>query len=217
MANENYRIVQYTQANAIIVDQIERINTYAVIPVDNKNCDYLDYLKWKALGNTAPIIPPAPIVPITSPDYQGQIESLTTTVQTGLAGKLDVSSGATAAQMKAGIATNSYASPAVIQKHPAACKAWVSFSANGVVEASYGVTSVVKNSAGLWTISFSTPFSSVSYLPIFTCELTLISLLSFGVKAGTKAVGNIQVTTSTLLGVLTDPAGKLYFAAYGDQ
>ena len=137
-------------------------------------------------SNGSFIVKPPQAVPVDA--YQSQIDALASTVN-ALSAKV---SGKLAA------------------------KAWASFSANGTIEASYNVASIVKNSAGLWTITFTTPFSTTAYVPVVTAELTLASLLSFGVKPGTKLVNSVQVTTSTLLGILADPAGKLYFVAYGD-
>lgn len=187
-----YQIVTCPDTGA----NIQRIEDNAWIPPDSGNGDYRMYLTWVSGGHSPTIVPY--VSPGNAPIYSTAI-------------------AATQAQAEGATATNVFMTPLVTQNHPAVAKVWVSFSSAGAIESSYNIASVVKNSTGLWTISYTVPFSSASYNPIFTAELTIAALLSAGVKAGTKLAGSIQVSSATLLGILADPSGKLYFAAYGDQ
>lgn len=201
---------------------LHRIEDNVLINQTTQNPDYNAYLAWVALGNTAPTVASYPYYqPVYATEYysdandatlQTQVTSVAATVAT-----FSALTAATQAQMEAASSNIVFATPAHLQNHPAVAKAWVSFSSAGAIESSYNIASVVKNSTGLWTISYTVPFSSASYNPIFTAELTIAALLSAGVKAGTKLAGSIQVSSATLLGILADPSGKLYFAAYGDQ
>lgn len=60
--------------------------------------------------------------------------------------------------------------PGVQQFHPSAVKFWVTFPGVGsgqpTIAASYNVTSVVRNSAGNYTVTFTTSFTSASYCTI---------------------------------------------------
>lgn len=50
-----------------------------------------------------------------------------------------------------------------------AAKAWVNFNgADGTIRSSYNVSSVVRNSAGNYTVNFSNPMSDVNYVPMVT-------------------------------------------------
>jgi hypothetical protein len=56
--------------------------------------------------------------------------------------------------------------PAVQQNHPSAAKAWVYFDGKtggvATIKSSYGVSSVVRNSAGNYTVNWSTAFTSAT-------------------------------------------------------
>lgn len=211
MSDNTYSIVQ-SICSGVACNQIIRGAPYGAIPVDANNCDYQSYLTWVSSGNTAQTT--QYVAPVGTPTLTCATQAY---VDSSVANKLDVAGVATVAQMEAAIANNVYVSPLVENRSPSAAKAWASFNANGTINASYNIASIVKNSTGTWTINFIVPFSSAVYMPSFTCDLTLLSLLSFGIKPSTATASSIQVTTSTLLGVLADPAGKLYFVAYGDQ
>lgn len=77
------------------------------------------------------------------------------------------SSGLTAAsqaQMEAATSNAVAVTPGVAQYHPAMPKAWVNFDGtSGSIIVSYNVSGVVRNSAGNYTVSFTTPFSSANY------------------------------------------------------
>ena len=53
--------------------------------------------------------------------------------------------------------------PGVQQFHPSAAKAWARFQGNPVViKSSYNVASINRNSAGIWTVTFTTAFSGAN-------------------------------------------------------
>lgn len=143
---------------------------------------------------------------------QAQVTSLSSQVS----GKL-TATFATAAQQKAGTSTTTVISPEVQVQNKSAAKVWISFSANGTIDSGYGATSVTKLATGNWRITFAAPFANTNYVPLFSTELNVLGLLSSGVKVGTKTTTTIDVSIATLLGILADPTGKLYFVAYGDQ
>ena len=57
MTMNDYVVVQSMQFGSLYT-QLERVEPYAVIPMDQNNCNYMNYLKWVALGYTAAIVEP---------------------------------------------------------------------------------------------------------------------------------------------------------------
>lgn len=97
------------------------------------------------------------------------------------------------------IAANStavYTNPSVQQHHPSAAKFWCNFDGSltgtNPPSAGYNVASVTRNSAGVYTINFNTPFTSSNYCVIASSRTTTVS--------GTdSAIVNIQsLTTSSV-------------------
>ena len=84
----------------------------------------------------------------------------------GGAAKLDV--GATAGTVAAG--DDSRITNAIQPSNPGLCTAWVNFNGVGgaVVRSSHNVSSVTRLSAGRYHISFTTPMSNASYVPMLT-------------------------------------------------
>ena len=59
-----------------------------------------------------------------------------------------------------------FVTPGVQQNHPSASKAWVSFHWNGssvVIDGSYNISSVARQSKGVYRITFSTAFADTGY------------------------------------------------------
>jgi hypothetical protein len=81
-------------------------------------------------------------------------------------------SGATFAsptQQKAASTTSYYTSPAYQQYHPSAASFWVNFQgSNGAILAQFNVASVVRNSVGQYTITYSDSFTSSNYVVLIT-------------------------------------------------
>lgn len=105
------------------------------------------------------------------------------------------------------------------QFHPSAAKAWVKFAGSAVngaqtINASYNVSGVSRTGAGLYTVSFTTAFSSTDYAaaPNGFAAAVLITQLA----NGTQATGSIGLVFSNNAGVQIDPVGG-YLAVFGDQ
>ena len=110
--------------------------------------------------------------------------------------------------------------PGRAQNHPGVAKVWVFFDASSgtpLIRESYNVTSITDGGAGLFTVNFTTPFSSVTY-----------AMIGFG-RPDTSAVAGIsnfpvtmtQVASITMWqlapsNVLTDFAMNT-LACWGDQ
>jgi hypothetical protein len=73
---------------------------------------------------------------------------------------------ASKAQMQAATSTATIVNPAMVQNHPGVAKFWADITgASGAINASYNISSVVRNSTGNYTITFTTPFSSANWVP----------------------------------------------------
>lgn len=84
------------------------------------------------------------------------------------------------------IAANStavYTNPSVQQHHPSAAKALVRFDGtNATIISAYNVSSVSRNSAGNYTITFSTPFADTAYLCVGNSEISVLANLTYVVR-----------------------------------
>lgn len=82
-----------------------------------------------------------------------------------VAGKIEI---ATQAEMETASSTTLAVTPGRTQYHPGVAKAW--FHYNEVVPAigaSYGVSSISDDGGGIFTVNFSTAFTSVNYAAVF--------------------------------------------------
>ena len=126
---------------------------------------------------------------------------------------------ASQAEMEAASLNTVPVTPGRAQYHPGMAKAWVNFvGASGVIAASHNIASVVRNSQGNYTITFTTAFSSASY-----CMVAMTRE-----NAGTTpTVVNIHPTTDPIASAMTvrafdvsntliDP-GTVCLAFFGDQ
>jgi hypothetical protein len=104
---------------------------------------------------------------------------------------------ATKSDQQTGTATNKVVTPSQAQSHDAAAKGWVQFSVSGgvvTVQASYNVTSVVRNSIGNFTVTWTTAFTTAFY----ACSITPQS------NTGTHGtIGFTNAQTSTTVQILT--------------
>lgn len=103
------------------------------------------------------------------------------------------------------------------QYHPSAAKAWVAFDAAGTITASYNIASVVRNSTGNYTITFTTAFSSVNYVPLGTNG----SIAGAGVPSLVWSTSLLSASTCRVIaqisgGAATNPE-RSFFAFFGDQ
>jgi hypothetical protein len=129
------------------------------------------------------------------------------------------SPGATKAQMQAGTDATKFVTASIANQSDSAAKAWVTFSpAGAIVGTSYNVTSVTKNSTGNFTVTLTTPFASVNFVPVANQNLT-------GVGVGVNGTSILSETASTIVvgtfrtdtGVATDPPGNVNVVAFGRQ
>lgn len=95
-----------------------------------------------------------------------------------------------------GTSTTTAVTPSQQQSHDSAAKAWVSFQgSNGANLASYNINTVTRNSAGIYTITFLTAFSSANYACNVTTEVTgnaTDGLFAF-ISSTSKSTGGLQV------------------------
>ena len=96
---------------------------------------------------------------------------------TASAGVISVAVAAKSDQTTA-TSTTLEVTPGRQQFHPSAAKAWVNIAAAGTINASYGVSGVVRNSAGNYTITFSTAFTSANFATVCTSIASYIFSIS---------------------------------------
>ena len=126
---------------------------------------------------------------------------------------------ATQAQMEAGSSVTTVVTPGRQQFHPGAAKGWVRASTNGTADASYNVTSLTDDGAGLFTITWATDFSATAdYCVVGTSQIvvtgtaTMLLVSSRSILAGSVAIQIHRVSDSSA----TDP-DKTHVVAFGDQ
>ena len=100
---------------------------------------------------------------------------------------------ASIAQLEAQTDDNIYVSPDRLKRHPLVPKAWGRVQSNGTVLASAGVSSVVRNSAGLYTINWSQAFSSANYAVLLTA-FGSSSSEGINYQAVAQYAGSVQVS-----------------------
>lgn len=77
------------------------------------------------------------------------------------------------------------------KRHPGVAKAWVNFNGTGTVAIndSYNVTSITDDGVGLYTVNFTTAFSSADY--------TLAGTANFTGGGGAESVRIVSLTTTS--------------------
>ena len=113
---------------------------------------------------------------------------------------------------KTGTATDTAVTPATQRYHTAHPKAWGIYNGNSsTLVAGYGISGVVRNSTGNYTVTLSTAMSSSTYVVVATV----------GNSNGYIAyLGSTMGTTTFILGVAdggTARDGLVYFVVFGDQ
>jgi hypothetical protein len=129
---------------------------------------------------------------------------------------------ATQADMEAATDNTKAVSPLVVKNNPGVAKAIVSFvGSTGAIVSSFGVSSVVRNSAGTYTITFSTNFSSVNYWPVFgVLQKVAGAIAGYMGGYGTKTVSTCVVTTNSTNASgawLAADLDEVTVAFFGDQ
>jgi hypothetical protein len=126
---------------------------------------------------------------------------------------------ASAAEMETGTDLTKVATPGRIGKSPGVPKAWVAFNNAGVIIFSHGVSSVVENSTGNWTITWSTAFSAAeSYVGHVTLVGTSgVRVLKEFISAQTTTTMTVQ-TVATVDGSASETGiTRVHVTVLGDQ
>lgn len=96
-----------------------------------------------------------------------------------------------------------------------AAKAWVKFQTDATVDASYNITSVVRNALGDFTITFDEDFASADYVALVSLDS------SAGLRTAlfdTQAAGTIDVrTVNTSSGALVESSINSVFCVFFGQ
>jgi hypothetical protein len=133
-------------------------------------------------------------------------------------GYLGTSAIAAKADMETATSTTTAVTPGRVQNHPGVAKAWARITSvnnsNPTINASHNVTSVVRNSEGVYTVTFTTAFSSTDYccIPSWQGAVsgTLVSLAPVSTTTATL--------TTTVSNIVADIDGVVFnFIVFGDQ
>lgn len=96
-----------------------------------------------------------------------------------------------------------------------AAKAWVSITGStGAILESFNIKSVVRNSAGIYTVTFTTAFANANYIIEGTTRSGGPGLIP--AVSGAPLVGSAQIACYDLTGTTTDPI-TLYVVCIGRQ
>lgn len=117
---------------------------------------------------------------------------------------------ATQTQQEAASSTSAPTTPGTQKYHPGHPKGWVDFDSAGNIISSYNVTSVVMSPAGVYTITWTVPFSSSSYTGI--ANAGVISRIA---AVTSKTANTMVVTVADLGGGIA--TGEASVVAFGDQ
>lgn len=86
-------------------------------------------------------------------------------------------------------------------------KAWVNFvGATGVINASYNVSSVTRNSTGLYTVNFTSAFADTKYAAV---QSNFYAAAGFVSQIQAMATGSCQLSSYNTVGTYNDPTGVL--------
>lgn len=119
----------------------------------------------------------------------------------------------TKAIQQAATSALNFVTPLHQQDHPSAAKAWLFFQTPGTIITSYNIASVVKNSPGSYTVTFSTPFASSNYAS---------SVTNYGGGGGIIGTVLSQVASDMVINILStsgtgsDPTG-FFLICFGQQ
>lgn len=122
----------------------------------------------------------------------------------------------TQATMETGTDTTTIVTPGRQKYHPGHPKAWANADSAGGLNASYGITSITRNSTGNYTANLSTSMSSANYCVVGTAEQVTL-------PNDTKCFMLLSKTASTFTYTITDAtAGTVqdwahHFIVMGDQ
>ena len=171
--------------------------------------------------------PPAAItstVTFTLPDGDGSADQ---TLKTDGAGNLSWTSSGTAAsqaEMETATDTTKFVSPGRSHFHPGVAKVWANIDGEGTVAVTsdYGISGIVDNGTGDYTINFDTNFSSATYAVITGQEEFATgssdSLTTFSLKSGGQSVSSVQLFSKRFAGSNSQDidADPCFVACFGD-
>lgn len=147
---------------------------------------------------------------ITMPDADVDLQYARASSDTA-AGGIEI---ATQSEMEAASSTSLAVTPGRQQYHPSASKFWVKFNGTtGSVLASHNVSGVTRNSAGNYTVTFTTSFSSGDYGGSVTPLHATTPLFGQWIS---QSAGSAVVQTLTDAGSPSD-ATAVTVVGYGDQ
>jgi hypothetical protein len=126
---------------------------------------------------------------------------------------------ATKAEQQTGTSTVKTVNPARQADHDSATKVWASITgSSGAIEASYNVSGVVRNSAGNYTISFTSAFANTSYACLLSVENA-----GFGtdgiwgrVQSGGRTTGSVNVGFFNS-SITPDDPNSVFISCFGRQ
>lgn len=143
----------------------------------------------------------------------------------GVATRLDTRAASTA-EMEAASATDVFASPANLLRHPCIPKVVLRVlgGATPSIASDFGVASISRPGAGRLIVTFDTAFSSVNYTALVTVErsttaLTVADTIQANIRFGGITVGTCEFEcydSTATTNVAEDPA-TWHIVIYGDQ
>lgn len=124
----------------------------------------------------------------------------------------------TQAEMETATSITTGVTPGRQQYHPSSAKVWGSFNGSGTpaILAGYNFSSITDGGAGVWTVNFTTAFSSANYAVI--AMQIYINGIYYGnfMTHSTKTTGGV-VLYCTSGGNTGQDATDINFACFGDQ
>lgn len=125
---------------------------------------------------------------------------------------------ASKSDQQTGTSVTTVVTPGHQQDHDSAAKVWASITgATGAIQASYNVTSVTRNGAGDYTLTFTTNFANTNYAVQVTQEQTAGGQGFSGVvKNAGRATSTVRVLIFNSVFAAVDPT-SLFVVCHGRQ
>jgi len=123
---------------------------------------------------------------------------------------------ATQAEMEASASPLTMFTPSNAKWWPGIAKAWVAWTPGGTtIQASFGVTSISRSGAGIYTVNFSTNFSSAHYCALWSIESSDGSNWHVQTASLSASAANVYVRDTS--GGVVDPLAAIIGMFWGDQ
>ena len=108
---------------------------------------------------------------------------------------------------------NTYVPPDLVRHNPGVAKAYGNVAADGTLgSGSYNITSSVKDSTGVYTITFDDDFADTNYV-----VMAITTVVAGVVQISTKAAGTVAIRTFDDDGSSTGADRDFNFVCFGDQ